>query len=288
MPKKPNEQTIVANGHEISVRVVSSSEKYISLTDVAKTKSDDAYAVLQNWIRNRNTIEYLGLWESLNNPGFNPVALEELMAQAGSNTFSLSPKKWIEMTNAVGLESKSGRYGGTYAHWDIAMEFMSWMSPAFKLYFIQDYQQMKIEEQAKKEIDWNPKKMLLPQAGEVNTVYGRPARLIEWDVSFESLSEEDILNMAIFGITLAEWQKENTTYSSVHEGSHINQIITHLLLKDTNATLIRADMPKKERFKILNEKAIESLRTMSELQASTPNALPEVNTSVPIILDDDR
>ena len=151
------EGTINANG--ISIRVSSTNEAdYISLTDIAKYRSDDPAAVIQNWLRNRNTIEFLGLWEQLNNPDFKLLEFEGFRKESGLNGFVLSPQKWINSTNAIGIISKSGRYGGTLAHSDIAFEFASWISPQFKLYIIKDYQRLKSDESHVKAIDWSVKR----------------------------------------------------------------------------------------------------------------------------------
>lgn len=154
---KDVKSTINANGVEI--RVTSNDKAdYISLTDIAKYRSDEPNSVIQNWLRNRNTIEFLGLWEKINNQNFNSVEFEGFKKEAGLNAFTLSPKKWITTTNAIGITSKSGRYGGTYAHSDIAFEFASWISPEFKLYIIKDYQRLKSDESHTKELDWSVKR----------------------------------------------------------------------------------------------------------------------------------
>ena len=149
MAGKVVKETIHAKGMDINIYTTDFQNEFISLTDIAKYKSDDPNAVIQNWMRNRDVLEFLGLWESLNNSDFNPLEFEGFRNQAGSNAFTMSPKKWIEGTNAKGIVSKAGRYGGTFAHSDIAFEFASWISPEFKLYIIKDYQRLKIDENSK-------------------------------------------------------------------------------------------------------------------------------------------
>ena len=152
---KIKKDTIQAQGFSIEVYTEDFKNDYISLTDIAKYKSDEPNDVIRNWLRGKDTIEFLGLWEILNNPNFKRVEFDGFKMQAGSNAFTLSPKKWIESTNAIGIVSKSGRYGGTYAHSDIAMEFASWISAEFKLYIIQDYKRLKLDENSKLSLNWN-------------------------------------------------------------------------------------------------------------------------------------
>lgn len=152
---KDKKDTIQAQGFSIEVYTEDFKNDYISLTDIAKYKSDEPNDVIRNWLRGKDTIEFLGLWEILNNPNFKRVEFDGFKMQAGSNAFTLSPKKWIESTNAIGIVSKSGRYGGTYAHSDIAMEFASWISAEFKLYIIQDYKRLKLDENSKLSLNWN-------------------------------------------------------------------------------------------------------------------------------------
>ena len=154
MPKIVKEM-IHAKGIDIGIYTEDFQSEYISITDIARYKSDDPTAVIQNWMRNRDVIEILGLWETLHNSNFKPLEFEGFKNQAGANAFTMSPKKWIETTNAIGIVSKSGRYGGTYAHSDIAFEFASWISPEFKLYIIKDYKRLKSEENSRLSLNWN-------------------------------------------------------------------------------------------------------------------------------------
>ncbi|WP_430438646.1 KilA-N domain-containing protein [Peptostreptococcus anaerobius] len=153
---KINKEQIFAKGFSIQIYTEDFKNDYISLTDIAKYKNtDDPRFVIQNWMRNRNTLEFIGLWEALNNPNFNRVQFDTFRSEAGLNRFTMTPGKWIESTDAIGIVSKAGRYGGTYAHYDIAMEFASWLSPEFKLYIIQDYKRLKEDENSRLSLTWN-------------------------------------------------------------------------------------------------------------------------------------
>jgi hypothetical protein len=187
-------------------------EDYISLTDIAKYKSDDPAAVIGNWLRNRNTIEYLGLWEILYNPGFKPLEFEEFKRQAGLNAFTLSPQKWAAATAAIGIFSKPGKYGGgTYAHKDIAFKFASWISTEFELYFIREFQRLKEEEQ--KQIGWSAKRELAKINYHIHTDAIKehlvPKELTAKQASIIYADEADVLNMALFGISAADWRKKS-------------------------------------------------------------------------------
>lgn len=155
MPKKIQKDIIHAKGVDIGIYTEDYQNEYLSLTDIARYKSDDPTAVIQNWMRGRDVIEFLGLWESLHNPNFNPIEFEGFRNQAGANAFTMSPKKWIDHTNAIGIVSKAGRYGGTFAHSDIAFEFASWISAEFKLYIIKDYKRLKYDESSRLSLGWN-------------------------------------------------------------------------------------------------------------------------------------
>ena len=205
---------INANGTEISLITDSrSNEDYISLTDIAKYRNpDDASGVIANWLRNRNTIEYLGLWEQMNNPNFNPIEFEGFRNNAGLNSFTLSPQKWISSTNAIGIISKPGRYGGTFAHTDIAFEFASWVSPEFKLYVIKDYQRLKADEAHRLEIGWDTKRELSKINYRIHTdaikEFLITPELTKQEKGYKYATEADILNVALFGKTAKQWREE--------------------------------------------------------------------------------
>ena len=203
--------TINANGIEIRVNSTNESD-YISLTDIAKKRdSENPRFIIQNWMRNRSTVSFLGLWEELNNPNFNRVEFEAFKNEAGDNGFVLTPQKWIESTNAIGIISKSGRYGGTYAHTDIAFEFASWISPEFKLYIIKDYQRLKADESHVKQIDWNIKREIAKSNYKIHTDAIKEKLILPTlsnaQISHTYASEADIINVALFGITAKDWRK---------------------------------------------------------------------------------
>lgn len=186
-------------------------EEYISITDIARHKDSRTDYIIQNWMRNRNTIEFLGIWEGLNNPDFNPIEFEGFRNRSGLNSFTLTPKQWIERTNAIGIISKAGRYGGTYAHKDIALEFATWISVEFKLYLIKEVQRLKEEEQ--KHLGWDLKRNLAKINYRIHTDAIKenliPATLTKHQINLVYASEADILNMALFGKTAAQWREDN-------------------------------------------------------------------------------
>ena len=214
MPKDKNlKETIIAKGTEIAVISGGDENDYISLTDIARYKSDDPTATIQNWLRNKDTIEFLGLWEQLNNPNFKHLEFEVFRNAAGANAFTLAPKKWIESTNAVGIISKSGRYGGTFAHKDIAFEFASWISAEFKLYIIKDYQRLKADENSRLSLGWNLNRTIVKINYRIHTDAIKDV-LIPPDIAPQKqnmtyANEADLLNVALFGMTAKEWRQAN-------------------------------------------------------------------------------
>ena len=258
--------TINANGIEIRVNSTNESD-YISLTDIAKYRSDDPNAVIQNWLRNRNTIEFLGLWEKLNNPNFKPLEFEGFKKEAGLNAFTLSPKKWIESTNAIGIISKSGRYGGTYAHTDIAFEFASWISPEFKLYIIKDYQRLKADESHVKQINWNIKREIAKSNYKIHTDAIKEKLILPTlsnaQISHTYASEADIINVALFGITAKDWRKMNPdAKGNIRDTATIEQLIVLSNLESMNAVFIREGLSQSERLFRLNQIAIFQLQSL--------------------------
>ena len=213
MPNKSVKETIHAKGFDIGIYTTDFQNEFISLTDIARYKSDDPTAVIQNWMRNRDVIEFLGLWEGLHNPDFKPLEFEGFKIQAGANAFTMSPKKWIDATNAIGIVSKSGRYGGTFAHSDIAFEFASWISPEFKLYIIKDYQRLKVDENSRLSLGWNLHREISKINYRIHTdavkEYLIPPELTSEQITFKYSSEADLLNVALFGITAKKWRDDN-------------------------------------------------------------------------------
>lgn len=267
---KPIKFSISAKGHNISIQS-SSEADYISLTDIAKYKSDAPDDVIKNWLRNRETLEFIGLWEELNNPNFKPVEFDGFRNEAGRNAFSLSPKKWIESTGAIGLRSSSGRYGGTFAHMDIAMEFASWVSPEFKLYIIKDYQRLKTDEGHRNQIEWSAKRELAKVNYKIHTDAIKshliPEELTAKQIGITYATEADILNMALFGCTAKEWRVKNPKLDgNIRDHASIYQLIVLVNLESMNAELIKQGHAQPDRLKYLNQMAIEQMRSLSENQ----------------------
>lgn len=239
------------NVQNTEITVVSYNEAdYISLTDIARFKSDDPTAVIGNWMRNRNTVEYLGIWESLYNPGFNPIEFEGFRKEAGLNAFTLSPKKWIEVTHAIGIMSKSGRYGGTYAHKDIAFKFASWISVEFELYIIKEFQRLKTEEQA--QLGWSAKRELSKINYRIHTDAIKqnliPAEVTPTQTSIIYANEADVLNVAMFGMTAKQWREANPEQKgNIRDYASINELICLSNMESLNAVFIEQGIPQGER-----------------------------------------
>ena len=262
--------TIHAKDVEISIVTSINNEDYISLTDIAKYKNPEFPAdVIKNWLRVRSTIEFLGLWEQLYNQNFKLVEFDQFKIESGSNSFVLSPQKWIKTTNAIGIVSKSGRYGGTYAYKDIAFEFASWVSPEFKLYIIQDYQRLKSEKSHQDTLDWNVKRLLSKANYRIHTDAIKQ-NLIPPDVSKINQSriyanEADLLNVALFGKTASEWRNENPDKKNenIRDYATIEQLLVLSNLESLNALLIEKGVLQGERLKQLNSTAIQQLKSLT-------------------------
>ncbi|MFA5141345.1 MAG: KilA-N domain-containing protein [Candidatus Woesearchaeota archaeon] len=247
-----------------------SKEDYICLTDIAKYKDPERsdYIIL-NWLRNRTTIEFLGIWEHLNNPNFNPIEFDGFRKQAGLHSFILTAKQWIEKTNAIGIISNSGRYGGTYAHKDIAFEFASWVSVEFKLYLIKEFQRLKAEESERKSLDWDIKRNLAKinyrihtDAIKVNLI---PLELTKSQVNQVYATEADVLNMALFGMTAKEWRISNSDKNgNIRDYADISQLICLSNLENLNAVFISEGIVQDQRLIKLNKIAISQMRLLTE------------------------
>ena len=258
------------NVKETDVTILKINEvDYISLTDIAKYKSDDPSTVIGNWLRNRNTIEYLGIWETLYNPNFKPLEFEEFKIEAGLNAFTLSPQKWILSTHAIGITSKSGRYGGTFAHKDIAFKFASWISVEFELYFIKEFQRLKKEEQ--KLIGWSAKRELAKINYHIHTDAIKqnlvPVELSAKQMSIVYASEADVLNIALYGITAKQWREANPDLKgNMRDYSSINELICLSNLENINAVLINENISQHDRLLKLNTIAIQQIRILTEVE----------------------
>ena len=252
---------IKANGNEIAL--LTSDTDYISLTDIAKYKdSENPRYIIQNWLRNKSTIEFLGVWEQMNNSNFNRVEFDTVKNEAGSNSFVLTPQKWIETTNAVGIKSTAGRYGGTYAHSDIAFEFASWISPEFKLYIIQDYQRLKQEESYKNKLEWQTNRYILKLNYTIHTDAIKnnliTPTLTTTQIRHKYASEADILNMALYGMTAKEFKnKYPEKEGNLRDNSTIEQLMIMNNLQILNADMLKSGISSEIRLQKLNEIAIE-------------------------------
>ena len=243
-------------------------EDYISLTDIARYRdSERTDYIIQNWLRNRNTIEFLGIWEHLNNPGFNPIEFDGFRKQAGLNSFVLTAKQWTERTHAIGIVSKSGRYGGTYAHKDIAFEFASWISVEFKLYLIKEFQRLKEEERT--QLGWDIRRNLAKINYRVHTdaVKERlvPPEVTSAQTSLIYASEADVLNMALFGITAKQWRDGHPgEKGNIRDYADVSQLVCLSNLENLNAHFIRDGMPQPERLRRLNQTAIHQMKLLTD------------------------
>lgn len=269
MSAKNIKNKIEVNGIGISVITQPKDADFISLTDIAKYKNKIAPAdVVKNWLRRKDTIEFLGLWEQLNNPSFNMVDFDQFKNSAGSNAFTLSPKQWIESTNAIGLRSSSGRYGGgTLAHYDIAMEFASWVSPEFKLYIIKEFQRLKKSEAYNNAIEWNVRRELAKanyvlQTDTIKDCLILP-ELTKGQINHIYASEADLLNVALFGQTASEFRKQNPDKKgNQRDHASIDQNIVMANLQSQNALMIEQGLPQSERLQTLRKLAIKQLRSL--------------------------
>jgi len=243
-------------------------QDYISLTDIARYKSDDPTAVIGNWMRNRNTIEYLGIWETLYNPGFKPLEFDGFRKEAGLNAFTLSPQKWINTTGAIGIVSRSGRYGGTFAHKDIAFKFASWISVEFELYLVKEFQRLKEQEQA--QIGWNAKRELSKINYRIHTDAIKqnliPQEITPAQASRIYANEADVLNMALFGMTALEWRdKHPDLKGNIRDYASINELICLSNMESLNAVFIQDSIPQRERLIRLNRIAIQQMQVLEDL-----------------------
>ncbi|HCC52616.1 MAG TPA: DNA-binding protein [Porphyromonadaceae bacterium] len=244
-------------------------EDYISLTDIAKVRDNRSEVVIQNWMRTRMTIELLGLWETLYNPTFKHIEFDVFKSQAGLNAFVLSPTQWVEKTNAIGLVVKAGRYGGTFAHRDIAFEFASWISVEFKLYLVKEFQRLKEEDQ--KAIGWNAKRELSKINYHIHTDAIKhnliPAELTSQQTSVIYATEADVLNMALFGITAKEWRESNTNLKgNMRDYATINELICLSNMENLNAVFINEGLSQRERLIKLNLIAIQQMRVLADVK----------------------
>ena len=264
------------NVQGIDIRILEKDKTdYISLTDIARNSSDRTDIVISNWFRNRNTVEFLGLWEQMHNPNFNPIEFDGIKTRTGLNNFILTTTEWVSKVNAIGIEAKTGRYGGTYAHSDIAFEFCSWISPVFKLYFIKEFQRLKTAEaEQQQSLDWNVRRMLSKINYRIHTDAVKnhliPQKI--QDTKFEGLyyaSEADLLNLALFAVTAKEWREANPTLKgNMRDYATAEQLLVLANLENLNAEFIKMGLEKHIRLSKLNDVAIYQMQLLVEMPPS--------------------
>lgn len=266
---------IIVNNTEISVLLGNKEDDYICLTDMARFKnSERTNFVIQNWMRVRNTIEYLGAWEQLNNPNFNSIEFDAFRNQSGLNSFILTPGQWVEKTNAIGIYSKAGRYGGTYAHKDIAFNFGMWLSPVFQLYVVKEYQRLKKEESNPLLAQWRTKRLLAKtnyalHTDAIKSFIVPKMGLSKFRHQLAYATEADMLNIILFGCTAKDWEEANQEYAkkgmNVRDTASINQLIVLSNLEAMNSELIKQNMTRSKRTAILHKVAKDQLATFDKM-----------------------
>ena len=274
---KIKKDTIEANGFSIQIYTEDFKNDYISLTDIARYKSDEPFIVINNWLRSKANIQFLGLWESMHNPDFKPIEFDRFKNEAGSNAFTLSPQKWIEKTNAIGIISKSGRYGGTFAHSDIAMEFASWISPEFKLYIIQDYKRLKLDENSRLSLGWNLNREISKINYKIHTDAIKEyllSDLTSEQLSYRYANEADMLNVALFNKRAKQWREENPKLKgNMRDYASLNELLVLANMESYNAILISKDMKQKERMIELRKLARTQLLSLEKLSSAELKSL---------------
>ena len=263
-------ETIEAKGFAIQIYTEDFKNDYISLTDIARYKNvHEPKDVVKNWLRVRDTIEFLGLWETINNPNFKGVEFDSFRKEAGTNAFTLSPQRWIKNTNAIGIVSKSGRGGGTFAHPDIAMEFASWISAEFKLYLIQDYKRLKSDENSKLSLGWNLNREISKINYKIHTDAIKEYLLKELtneQLSYKYASEADMLNVALFNKRAKQWREENPDLKgNMRDYASLNELLVLANMESYNAILIGKGMEQKERMIELRKLARTQLMSIERL-----------------------
>ncbi|MBO5536390.1 MAG: KilA-N domain-containing protein [Clostridia bacterium] len=283
MVKKPVKETIHAKGVDISIYTLDFENEYISLTDIARYRSSDPNDVIKNWMRGRETIEFLGLWESLHNPNFKPVEFDGFRSQAGLNAFTMSPSKWISGVGAIGIVTKAGRYGGTYAHSDIALEFASWISAEFKLYIMKDYQRIKRDENSRLSLSWNLNREITKLNYRIHTdavkAYLIPPELTAEQISYTYASEADLINVALFGKTAKQWRDANPhEKGNMRDQASLNQLLVLANMESYNAILIEQGKPQSERLVLLRTLAVRQMQTLANISTENLPLLPVEQT----------
>ena len=279
MADKIKKDIIHAKGFDIGIYTTDYENEFISITDIAKYKSDAPNDVIKNWMRNRETLEFLGLWESLHNPDFKPVEFDGFRSEAGLHAFTMSPTKWIESVNAIGIVSKAGRYGGTYAHSDIALEFASWISAEFKLYIMKDYQRLKKDENSRLSLNWNLNREIAKLNYRIHTDAIKdnliPPELTPDQISYKYANEADLLNVALFGMTAKQWREKNSDKTgNIRDDATLNQLLVLANMESYNAILIEQGKAMSERLVMLRELMLKQMETLSTVSMEAIKRLP--------------
>ena len=278
---KVTKEQISAKGFAIQIYTEDFKNDYISLTDIARYKSDEPFIVINNWLRSKDTIEFLGLWESMNNINFKPIEFDRFKNEAGSNAFTLSPQKWIEKTKAIGIVCKSGRYGGTFAHSDIAMEFASWISAEFKLYIIQDYKRLKSDENSRLSLNWNLNREISKINYKIHTDAIKTYLLndlTESQLGFKYASEADMLNVALFNKTAKQWREENPNLKgNMRDYASLNELLVLANMESYNAVLIEKGLSQKERMIELRKLARTQMISLQNINNNDIKKLEKID-----------
>lgn len=280
MAKTIKKETIHAAGIDIGIYTTDFKNEFISLTDIARYKSIDPRITIHNWLRGRDVVEFLGLWEILHNPDFKRIDFDTFKEDAGTNAFVFSIKNWSDELGAIGLFTKSGRYGGgIYAHIDIAFEFASWISPEFKLYIIKDYQRLKSDENSRLSLNWNLNREIAKLNYRIHTDAIKenlvPPELTSDQISYKYANEADLLNVALFGMTAKQWREKNSEKKgNIRDEATLNQLLVLANMESYNAILIEQGKTMSERLVLLRELAMKQMETLSVVSMDAIKRLP--------------
>ncbi|KKP95357.1 MAG: KilA-N domain protein [Candidatus Moranbacteria bacterium GW2011_GWE1_36_7] len=260
-------KTIKIQNIDINIKTARDDNDFICLTDMAKFKAYDSGVVISNWLTTKYTVQFMGAWEQLHNPKFNLMEYHKIKNEVGTNGFIVSSSMWINNTNAIGIRSSAGRYGGTFAHKDIAFEFATWLSPEFKLYLIKEFQRLKIEENERLALGWDTKRMLTKINYRIHTdaikEYIVPNKISKAQENNIYANEADVLNTALFGMTAKDWRDKNSKLAgNIRDYADVTQLVCLANLENLNAEYIRAGLSQKERLIKLNESAISQMKSL--------------------------